>query len=266
MLLELSLGILGNALYGANKAMKLDEKTIQKYGKAFEKKETAAVKLRKKIEYADKRLINVANKKRAIIQVTYPKFVEVYKRIQKIEIEKSERSDESRFFLAIDNFSKSNQIQVIAPEAITDKQLVCGLIFRGLGKTMINESERKLSAAKRTMSEANVYKSHMESMEVIYDAIAERADRIARLMIGMNIVFLRAIATTDEIIKKNGTNLRNYSEFEKGVLMTLVNIADAMSECIGLPVIDEKGQLYEAAVEMIQKNEEFLQKMNSLGL
>lgn len=266
MLMEIGLSsLLLKSAFEANESMKIDEKAMQKYGKAFAKSQDAAVRLQNKVEYMDRRLGNVANKKRAIINVSFPEFIRVYEKIQRIEIEQSSQKEDKQFLQTINDFSVRNSIQSIPPEALTDKQLICTWFFRGLGKTMIKDSERKLSAANQTMSATNIYVSSVENAEVLSDAIVGRADRLAKLLTGMNFLFINITKRADKLIQEKGYNVRNYADSEKGILMTLVNIADAISECIQIPVVDEEGKMYEAAVEMIQKNEEYLEKMKELA-
>ncbi len=262
MLTEIGLStLLMKTAYETNKSMEIDEKAIQKYGKAFTKSKDAAMRLQNKVEYMDKRLANVANKKRAIINVSFPEFIRVYENIQQIEIEQSFQKEDKQFLQTMNDFSVRNPIRSVPPEALTDKQLICTWFFHGLGKTMIKDSERKLSAAKQTMSASNIYVANVESAEALSNAIIDRADRLAKLLTGMNFLFVKITKRADELIQEKGYDVKNYSDFEKGTLMTLVNIADAISECIQIPVVDEKGKMYEAAVEMIQKNEEYLKRM-----
>ena len=51
------------------------EKALKKYSKAFEMNEEAKLLVKKKEEFTDERLANVAKKKRAIIKDTVPRFV-----------------------------------------------------------------------------------------------------------------------------------------------------------------------------------------------
>ena len=90
----LAVAALAKTLYQTNKSMKMDEKALKKYAKAFERSEEAELLVKKKAEYTDKRLANVAKKKRAIIEVTVPMFVEVYEQIQKINLKGTAKVNE----------------------------------------------------------------------------------------------------------------------------------------------------------------------------
>ena len=145
---------------------------------------------------------------------------------------------------------------------LTNKQLVCGLITKGITGLMINDSERYMSAANNQMRSARVAYSQAQSIGELYDAIAKRSDRIAKLIMAMNALFIRSINETDKTIEKNGFNVRNYSTYDKEVLRTCVNIASAMSDIINIPVVDEDGEVYEAANEMIEVGEKRLAQIN----
>ena len=101
-------------------------------------------------------------------------------------------------------------------------------------------------------------------MAEVYDMIIGRADRISNILMRLNVLFMASIQQTDKTIQKNGLDIRNYTEYEKGVLMTCVNIAVAMADMMNIPVLDEGGQLSEKAAGMIASGEAYLDKMQSV--
>jgi hypothetical protein len=263
MIIEaLAVGALAKTFYSADKSLKMDEKALKKYAKAFERSEEAELMVKKKAEFADKRLMNVAKKKRAIVQNTVPKFVDVYSQIQKIELENKTTFNEIAIRDHVRKLAVLDALSVSVKKDFSDKELVCGWMTKGLGKLMEMDSERYLSAANSQMRAANVIYSQSESIGAVYDAIVARADRISNLFMAMNALFIRSINETSNTIEKNGLNVRNYSDYDKGVLMTCVNIAVAISDIIDVPVVDEKGQICESANEMIMTGEKYLEKMN----
>lgn len=265
MIIEgLAIAALAHTFYSADKSSKLDEKALEKYAKAFEKSEEAELMIRNKAQFTDKRLQNVAKKKRAIVQNTVPKFVEVYGQIQKIEIENKFNWDELTIRNNVQKLAIYHSITISEKKNFSDKELVCGLITKGIGKMMVIESERYLSAANNQMRAADVLYSQSESIVEVYDAIIQRADRIANLLMGMNALFIRSINETEKTIEKNGLNVKNYTEYDKGILMTCVNIASAMSDLIDIPVVNEKGEIVETANNMIIIGEKYLTEMNKM--
>lgn len=265
MIIEaLAVGTLVKTFYSVDKSLKMDEKALKKYAKAFERSEEAELLVRKKAEFTDKRLMNVAKKKRAILQSTVPKFVNIYSQIQKIELENKTIVNEISIRDNVRKLAIWDDLSVSVKKDFTDKELVCGLIVKGFSKMIEMDSERYLSAANSQMRAANVVYSQSESIGEVYDAIAARADRISNLLMAMNALFIRSINETSLTIEKNGLDVRNYSVYDKNVLMTCVNISAAMSDIINVPVVDEKGQICEAAMEMIATGEKYLEKMNQV--
>lgn len=263
MLIEaLAVGSIAKLFYDVNKSMKMDEEALRKYAKAFERSSEAELLIRQKAEYTDKRLANVAKKKRAIIEVSVPKFTEVYNKIQKIEFSGSTKANQIILAEKPDKLAVLNAMSISAKQDFTNKELVCGWIFKGLGKMIEKDSELYLSAARSQMRAANVVYSQAESIAAIYDAIIARADRIADLLMKMNAMFLGSIQETKDTIERNGLNIRNYNEYDEGILIMCVDLAVAMSDLINIPVVDEQGRICEAAEEMLATGESYLQQMN----
>ena len=244
--------------YCADKSNKMDAQALAKRSKAFTKEAEARDLVYQKRSTAEKKMQNVAKKKRAIIESTLPRFVEVYQKIQKIDLTISDKNE-----LAVYNqFQKSNAIQ--AMQVVIQKPLTDGQLIKGIGGMMIADSKRNLSAAKSQLSAANVVYSQAQSVAEVYDAIIGRAERIASLLMRMNALFLGSIFETEKVITQNGTNAKAYNQQDMGILMTCVNLAGAMSEIINIPVLDENGELCKAAVEMIQTGEAYIEQMNDL--
>lgn len=254
--------VIGSLFYGAHKSCELDEKALRKYARAFERSEEAELLVRNKADFADKRLVNVVKKKKAIIQNTVPKFVDVYGQIQKIDLEQNTKVNEITARTNIQQLADLECLSIATKREFTDKEWVCGLLTKGLPGMFVKDSEQYLSAAKNQMRASNVAYSQAKSIGELYDAIAARADRISKLLMAMNALFVGSINETSNIIQKNGLNVRNYSTYEKGVLMTCVNIAVAVSDIINVPVVDQNGQICESAMDMIVTGEKYIQQMN----
>lgn len=261
MLIELA--ALGALAYCADKSNRMDEQALAKRSKAYTREAEARDLVYKKRNTADKKMQIVAKRKRAVIESTLPKFIEVYRQIQKIDLTISNKND----IMVYKNFQSCGTIQAmetVTKQTLTDKQLITEFIFKGIGGMMISDSKRNLSAASSQLSVANVVYSQAQSVAEVYDAIIGRAERISSLITRMNALFLGSISETERIISQNGTNVKAYTEQDKGVLMTCVNIAAAMSDIINIPVLDENGELCRSAVEMIQTGEVYLEQMNEI--
>lgn len=263
MLIELAAIGAGALAYSADKSNRMDEQALAKRSKAYTREAEARDLVNRKHNTADKKMQIVAKRKRAVIESSLPRFVEVYQQIQKIDLTISDKNE-----LAVyRNFQSCGTLpamQTVIQKPLTDKQLVTEYIFKGIAGSMIADSKRNLSAASSQLSAANVVYSQAQSAAEIYDAIIGRSERISSLIMRMNALFLGSISECEKIIAQNGTNVRAYTEQDKGVLMTCVNIAGAMSDIINIPVLDENGELCRSAVEMLQTGEAYLEQMNEM--
>lgn len=61
--------------------------------------------------------------------------------------------------------------------------------------------------------------------------------------------------------QKRNIDVRQYSDYDKGVLMTCVNIAAAMSDIINIPVVDEAGKLCVEAENLLITGEKHLAQL-----
>lgn len=263
------LGVAGfaNGLWGAMKASELDERTLKKFARAFEKNEEARQMIAEKEALLDKRLMNVVKKKRAIISISVPQFVEVYSKIQKLNIQISEELPSLFKDLPEDKKQTVAGLVMSYQKPFTDTELICGILnpfTGGLGGTFIKDSERFASAARNQLSEANVIYSQAETICTVYDAIIERADRLSLLLAQLNYLFLKVIESTRVVIEENGLDTTKYSKQDKSILMTCVNFAAAVADLFHVSVITKEGQLIEESRQAIECGESYLLKMQKI--
>ena len=99
------------------------KRRMNQFAKAFAKNKEAQILLEEKAEFADKRLMNVAKKKRAILNRTVPKFVEVYSQIQKVELKNRPSDNGITIRNDIQNKEALNELKLTSKKSFTDKEL-----------------------------------------------------------------------------------------------------------------------------------------------
>ena len=262
MLIELV--AISAAIYKGNKSLEMDEQASKKYRKAFTRESEARQLISKKRNLADKRLENVAKKKRAIINSSLPLFVEIYSQIQKVNIHiRNETYDMIKYNDA--EWSHTLQsVSLVTKKEFTNQELIVGILFKSFSGMMVEDSKRNLSAANSQVRAANVLYAQAQSISDIYDAIIERADRISALLMSMNAMFVGVLSETQKIIMQNGTNVEKYTEKEKSTLVLCVNFAVAITNLLNIPILDNNGEIAESAIQMIQTGEEYLARMNKI--
>lgn len=266
MLIELvALGVgAAYTTYNMNKSLKMDDQTLKNYAEAFEKSGQAFDMVWEKRNYAEIRLGNVVKKKKGIISNSVPKFVEVYKKIQRVKIESSDCIEEIAWNRTIDDFKLVSAYEISRNKDFSDVVLITGVLFKGIPGMIKMDSERKLAASNNQLSMANLQYEQAKQVCIVYDAIVSQADRISDLLARMNILFLKVIEQTERTIEENGYNVKNYTDYDKGILMTCVNVALALSDLINIPVIDENGVISKEAKRMLQVGEQSLKEMSRL--
>lgn len=268
MLIEFAIGAaIGTSarwLHEGNKALKMDADAIAKYGKAFTREYEAQQLVQQKRDLADKRLENVAKKKKAIINSSLPMFIEVYGQIQKLNIQRKDRRFEMLEYSDIEKSGMLQSIDIVTKKEFTSKELVVGTMFKGFSGMAVEDSKRNLSAARSQLSASNAVCSQAQSIAEVYDAIIGRSDRIAKLLMNMNALFIGIISESKKIIGTNGLNIKNYSDKDKSTLVLCVNFAVAITNLLDIPVLDENGEIAQTAVEMIQTGEEYLARINEI--
>ena len=249
MLIELV--AISAAIYKGNKSLEMDEQASKKYSKAFTRESEARQLISKKRNLADKRLENVAKKKRAIISSSLPLFVEIYSQIQ----------NETYDMIKYNDAEWSHTLQsvsLVTKKEFINQELIVGILFKSFSGMMVEDSKRNLSAANSQVRAANVLYAQAQSISDIYDAIIERADRISALLMSMNAMFAGVLSETQKIIMQNGTNVEKYTEKEKSTLVLCVNFAVAITNLLNIPILDNNGEIAESAIQMIQTGEEYL--------
>lgn len=256
--------LIAKQFYHIDKSIAYDREAMEKLTEAFKMNEESSQLLKNKETYCDKRLINLAKKKKAVIEFSIPKFIKVYEKIQKIEQNKKGEQ------LIAFNFSNNEkcidffEIKRLTEKNYTNKQLVSSWIFWGLGKTIERESKRNLLLSNNVLCNATINMEQAKSICAIYDAITTRADRLSDLIVKMNALFLMSINQTEKTIKTKGVIFSNYNKFDKEVLKTCANMVLAIIDILNIPIVDEEDELYQQSLELIAKGEWAMQQFEKI--
>lgn len=114
------------------------------------------------------------------------------------------------------------------------------------------------------MRTANVAYSEAEALGISLDTVADRCNKIADLLSKLNVLFVKSISNSLEIIEKNGYERSRYNEYERKSLMACINIASTVKQIIDEPVIDKNGELAVETVKVLEIGNRFIQEVESL--
>ena len=79
----------------------------------------------------------------------------------------------------------------------------------------------------------------------------------------LNYLTTKSIISAKKIIDKNGDDPENYTMRELEIIMTCENMVLGLIDAINLPVVNEDGIIEHEAVELLNKTEENVRKLES---
>lgn len=260
MLIEgLLVGSVISTFYNIDKSMKMDSQALQQYAEAYEIKALARRKLEEKSKETDCRLNNVVRKKRSVIEHSIPRFIEIYDVIQKVIVNSN--------LPELPELPKKAEVSYIKKtvnaKSLSDKELICTWLFRGIGRVAEKESERYLSASNIQLDYSKVYQSQTESVIEFYDSIIRQADLLSDTIAKMNCLLITSLPQIENIIRNNKEDIRNFSELEIGKMMVCVDLVCALTDLIGVPVVNKDGLLFEEGVKMVARGQDKLMQIES---
>jgi len=271
----------------SNQALKMDEQARHKYARAFARQVEAQQLVETKKKIADNALIKLVNRKKAILKRTMSDFLLLYSKIIKINFLPGEgiKELEGQVMNPIQLESIHN-MGVLAVQPMSDEELLKNFLVAGatgavinlaiagplgwaigpvkaLGDSIVNDSQRNLSNSNKQMKISNVIYSQAENLSVILDAITERSNRTSEVLAKLNLLFIKSIKHTAELIEKNGSERKKYSAEDRIALKTCINFADTIKKIIDVPMFDKEGLLIEDTEKVLVVGEEFLRNVDT---
>lgn len=257
-----------SAVVGAEYSSRLDEKARKKLTRAYEKQFEAEEIIKRKEEETDNSMIKLANRKRAILSTSINDFIEVYSKIKKINFVETDGIKELDKKLQLpENVGHMNQMISVNKAAVkwSDEDVVKAFLISGvIGAAFAKDSKKNLKIANAQMKVANVAYSQAQTIKVTLDGIIQMCDNFSELLSNMNFLFVKSIRNSNRIIEGKGYDKSLYSEEDRKVLMTCMNIAVVVKELIDVPILDEEGEIAQKAVESLQTGNKYFQEIREI--
>lgn len=246
------------------KAHEKNLKSLHKVGEAEYKREEERKKMQAAVEKCAKR-------KRALITTSIKDFVELYSKIGRIKFQESEGINELEIIE-----SKLPDIQVLTSatevriDVLDSKQETMLFLTRGFlggaARSIRKESEQQLASANIIRRQADVIAAQYESIRIADELIYERVERITASLTEINRLLRKSNTVCNEIINKNGDDVKNYSQYEKDCLMTCVNTAKMLKDIIDVPIFEENGKISEDAEMLIDLGNNYMQEIKKIAV
>ena len=245
----------------------LDIYNIEKSIKNNEKAEQISIKAMNRLVDAEKRFEDtqydalkatekIVNVKKGAFSIVN-KFVDVYSNISQIEF----KDDIEKQITELRITQSIEQIKLQFPQTkeLTTKQTFFSCL---MGKSFFandtKQSEVNIKIAEASRKVARAKESQLDVLITAYQGIKNKCDLFSDMLQKMNVIFMKSILSTEEIIEKNGYDGKNYSKEDTKSIFLCVNIAGVITELIRTPIFDENGELMLSLDYVIETNSEKL--------
>ena len=293
MLLEATI-IGGKYIHDMMKSDKLEQQAVDKTIRSLDKLSKAQAERNAAKNRMNQEVIRFGNRKRGILFSSMQQFVDLYKRIIKINFSKKEEAAIFKNFSVIEQSEMELNIKMVQKDIKTPgptKNVVAGCFVGGVGglsggilnlslgasniaamgagafvgavsASIVDDSKRKLDMANIEAKRARMLAIQNNSIELAYDAITQRVTRMTDVLTKLNIMFVKSIHNTEKIIDKNGVDKRNYSKADREQLATCIDLAVTIKDFIDAPIVDEEGKVTKKSEEVLMLGNTCINQVN----
>lgn len=254
-----------------NKEGQINEEAIRKYAKAFSREQEAKRLVEQNEKEADDSILKLARRKKAVVDTTINDFINVYETFLKINFQDGDGIKElTALTISNADISSLKAMSMSCSKPLSQKEWVAVVLFKGIifgggvGGADIKNAERNLSAANSQWRAANVTYSQAETIAVMYDAVKNRADRMADVLKKLNVLAVKSIAEVERLLSINGTKVKNYNDSDKRTIMNCVNFVKALKDILDVPLFNQNGELEEQAITAMQNAEAYMNQINQV--
>lgn len=232
---------------------------------AFTMVEAASRKFQSQRDKLDETLTKLANRKRAVMSSSLPKFVAVHERIVQINFSRRLSDNVIRSLtLRPENLSAINQMISVSGVQMSTEQTLGTFIFGGLiGGAIKKEARINLDVAYTRSDEAEVIAHNIDTARLAVEGINDKADSVLKLLTQMNALLLKSIQHTSTLVERNGFDVERYSDADIDDIMNCCNFAVAVSDVLKAPLFDANGKLSRQVDETLSTGNEYVKKIQS---
>lgn len=256
--------VTGKFLYDVNKAINIDEKARAKMQSAYLNEEESRILINQKSEEVNIALKKVIQRKVGTLSC-FRKFVELYQKIITIDFPEKERK-KALLNLPVkkEEFIKLQQMVAVPKRELTDSEELIILLKGGLGGSMIKDSEIFLSQANQQMRTANIVHDQAVNLAKSMDILIKKCNGISAIISQLNLLLSKSIVKSQFLISERGTDHRKYTQEDRVVLMTSMNLADALKKIYDAPVITKDGNITQEMEYTMDLGRKYIQAIQKL--
>ena len=247
----------------------LNEQARKKNIRALSRVAEAQIEQKDAESAMNQEILRLYNRKKAILSTSMDSFLHLYEKIMKINFTETEGIIELKIFtpeIRKEIYTDINTARSTAPMPVITKNVVVGLLLGGLTgaitSSIVDDSQRNLDEARIRARQAEAVALQAQTISLSYQGITERVKRITDVLTKLNILFVKVIRYSNELIDKNGIDKSRYSFSDRQSLAVCINLAKAIKDLLDAPIIDQNSEVSQKSLEAVQKGEQCLQAVN----
>lgn len=139
--------------------------------------------------------------------------------------------------------------------------LVAGPALAVLGVVVGAKASANLDRAYSNLSKAREFQEEMNVASAVCIGIRRRASMFNRFLLSLNSIFEPLVYEMIQIIEKQGTDFRNFSDDEKKVVAEAMAMARAIKSILDTPILDNEGNLTPESDKMVEMTRRKLEEV-----
>ncbi len=137
--------------------------------------------------------------------------------------------------------------------------LVAGPALAVLGFVVGAKASANKHQAYSNLAKAREFEEEMDAASSLCMGIRKRANMFKRFLLSLNAVFEPLIYEMSEIIKRRGTDFREFSYEEKKTVAEAMAMAGAIKSILDTPILDDDGNLTPESEKIVEVTREKLE-------
>lgn len=130
--------------------------------------------------------------------------------------------------------------------------LVAGPALAVLGFVVGAKASANKDKAYSNLAKAREFSEEMDTASSLCMGIRKRANMFSRFLLSLNSVFEPLIYEMGEIIKKRGTDFREFNQEERNTVAEAMAMAGAIKSILDTPILDDDGNLVPESEKIVE--------------
>lgn len=139
------------------------------------------------------------------------------------------------------------------------------LLKGGLGRSLLDDAEQFRAESVKQLRAAGVVYDQAENIAKAIDIMVNQCETISSVIAGLNLLLAKTIRTSEALIEAKGSAPNRYTRADRDVLMTCMNVVDALKKIVDAPVVTRDGQLAQEIMTTVRLGKVYVEAVKKIG-